>query len=94
LIWIVYILQCSDGTLYCGITNNLEERVKKHNSGKGSKYTKTRLPVAVHSSFQVENRSVASKIEWKIKQLSREQKLKLKSIEHMLEKQNDSKINC
>ena len=40
-----YLLECSDGTLYCGWTNDLEKRVKAHNSGRGAKYTKSRRPV-------------------------------------------------
>ncbi len=43
--WFVYILECSDGTLYTGYTNDVDARVKKHNAGKGAKYTKSRLPV-------------------------------------------------
>ena len=43
--WYVYLARCSDNSLYCGITNNLEKREKTHNSGKGSKYTRARLPV-------------------------------------------------
>lgn len=75
--WYVYILECSDKTLYTGITNDLFKRIETHNKGKGSKYTKTRLPVVLKRYFEVENRSVASKEEYRIKQLTREQKFKL-----------------
>jgi len=75
--WFVYILECSDGTLYTGITNNLNKRIETHNKGKGAKYTKTRLPVALRVSFEAEDRSKASKEEYRIKQLSRLEKLKL-----------------
>ena len=73
--WFCYILECSDGTLYTGITNNLEKRISTHNSGKGAKYTKTRLPVFLKWSTQCENKSEASKLAWKIKHLPRSKKL-------------------
>jgi len=82
--WIVYILKCSDNTLYCGITNNLESRLKKHNDGKGARYTRSRLPVSIVKFFTVENRSVASSVEIKVKKLSRKQKMELESIENLL----------
>jgi putative endonuclease len=75
--WYVYLLECSDGTLYCGITNNLNKRLETHNKGKGARYTKNRLPVKLRVSFEVKNRSEASKEEYRIKQLTREEKLKL-----------------
>ncbi len=74
--WYVYLLKCSDGTLYCGITNNLEKRIAKHNAGRGAKYTRGRLPVELIKFFEVPNKSEALKLEIKIKQLSREEKLK------------------
>ena len=43
--WKVYLVRCADHTLYCGITNDITSRIKKHNAGKGAKYTKSRLPV-------------------------------------------------
>jgi putative endonuclease len=73
--WFCYILECSDGTLYTGITNDLEMRIKTHNLGKGAKYTKNRLPVKLKWSKILENRSEASKLEYKIKKLNRSQKL-------------------
>lgn len=75
--WYVYIVECSDGTLYTGITNEIEKRINTHNSGKGSKYTRSRLPVVVKRIWEVKNRSEASKMEYKIKQLKRDEKLKL-----------------
>ena len=75
--WYVYILECSDGTLYTGITTDLDKRLSKHNNGKGSKYCKTRLPVILKMSYMVGNRSEASKEEYRIKKLTREEKLKL-----------------
>ena len=75
--WCVYLVICSDNTLYTGITNNLDKRIKTHNSGKGSKYCKTRLPVVLHKSWEFPDRSSASKEEYRIKQLTRKQKLEL-----------------
>lgn len=77
--WIVYLLLCSDGTLYCGITNNLEKRVKQHNKGTGAKYTKGRGPVVVFKTFECAGKSEALKLEHKIKKFSKSKKLKLKS---------------
>ena len=76
--WFVYILECSDKTLYTGITNNLEKRLEQHNSGAdGAKYTRPRRPVKyVYQEKQV-NRSVATKREMAIKKLKRVEKLKL-----------------
>lgn len=75
--WFVYILRCSDDTLYTGITNDLERRIKQHNEGKGAKYTRGRGPVALVKSFECESKSEALKLEFAIKKLSREEKLKL-----------------
>ncbi len=75
--WKIYILQCSDNTLYTGITNNLERRIETHNKGKGAKYTSARRPVKLLYSKDVANRSEATKEEKRIKKLSRNEKLKL-----------------
>lgn len=75
--WLVYILICSDGTLYTGITTDMNRRLKEHNSGKGGKYTSTRKPVKLGVVFDAKNRSQASKEEYRIKQLTRKEKLKL-----------------
>lgn len=76
--WYVYILECSDNTLYTGITNNLEKRLVQHNSGtEGAKYTRPRRPVKyVYQEKQI-NRSEATKREMAIKKLSRTKKLGL-----------------
>lgn len=72
-----YILKCKDGTLYTGWTNNLEKRLADHNAGKGAKYTKSRLPVEIvyHETF--ETKEEAMRREYAIKQLTRQEKLKL-----------------
>ena len=73
--WFVYILECSDGTYYTGATNDLDKRIKKHNDGKGAKYTKTRRPVKLMKSFECIDKSDALKLEYKIKQLPKNEKL-------------------
>lgn len=75
--WVVYILKCADDTLYTGITNDLERRITQHNEGKGAKYTRGRGPVALIKSFECASKSEALKKEYQIKQLSRDEKLKL-----------------
>jgi predicted GIY-YIG superfamily endonuclease len=71
----VYILECADGTYYTGITNNLEKRIKKHNSPEGgSKYTKPRKPVRLVYSESAESKSAALKRELVIKALARSEK--------------------
>ena len=74
----IYILECSDKTLYTGYTNNLENRVKAHNEGKGAKYTKSRLPVKLVYSETFDDKKEAMSREWYIKhKLTREEKLEL-----------------
>ena len=72
-----YILECADGTLYCGWTNDLEKRVQAHNAGKGAKYTKTRRPVVLKYHEIFSTKREAMKREWALKQLSRKEKLQL-----------------
>ena len=72
-----YIVECADGSLYCGWTNDLDKRIKDHNAGKGAKYTKTRLPVKLVYFEEFDTKEEAMSREWHIKQLRREQKLKL-----------------
>ena len=75
--YIVYILRCGDGSLYTGITNDLEHRVAVHNSGKGAKYTRSRLPVTPVYWETVPDKPAALRRERAIKALSRAEKLKL-----------------
>lgn len=76
--YFVYILLCSDKTLYTGWTNNLDKRLIAHNfSKKGAKYTQTRRPVEMVYSEKFESRSLAMKREWQIKQMTRQEKLLL-----------------
>ena len=69
-----YILKCSDGTLYTGWTVDLEKRLKSHNGGRGSKYTRARLPVRLVYQESFTSRKGAMKREYEIKQLSRKEK--------------------
>ncbi len=79
--WYVYIVQCSDGSLYTGITVDLDRRLNEHNtSNKGAKYTRSRRPVQMMYSETHETRSLASKREYAIKQLTRKEKLNLLKI--------------
>tara|TARA_B110000902_G_C13996308_1_gene470886 strand:- start:239 stop:496 length:258 start_codon:yes stop_codon:yes gene_type:complete len=76
--WWVYIVACSDGSLYTGITTDQVRRIAEHNdSKKGAKYTRNRRPVDLVYSEMLPNRSAASKREYEIKKLSRYDKLKL-----------------
>ena len=73
----VYMLRCRDGSLYTGWTNDLEKRLKAHNSGAASKYTRSRLPAELVYFEEYESKESAMSREWHIKRLSREEKLKL-----------------
>jgi len=79
--WYVYLLQCADKTIYCGITNNLDKRIKTHNTGKGARYTRGRLPVVLIRYFTCTNKSEALKLEHKIKQMSKKEKLEYGKME-------------
>jgi putative endonuclease len=72
-----YLLRCADGTLYCGWTNDLEKRLAAHNSGKASKYTRSRLPAELVWYETFETKQEAMSREARIKRLSRQQKLDL-----------------
>ena len=75
--WSVYIVECADGTLYTGISNDVDKRVKAHNNKKGAKYTKTRTPVTMLATWECGNRSDASKEEYRVKKLTKKKKLEL-----------------
>ena len=72
-----YIVKCSDGSLYTGWTNDLDKRLKAHNSGRGAKYTKTRRPVELVYYEKFLTKQEAMSREARIKQRSRSQKLEL-----------------
>lgn len=83
-----YILLCKDNTLYTGWTNDLAKRLAAHQAGRGSKYTKARLPVQLVYTECFEEKKQAMRREWEIKQLSRAEKLAL--IEKMKERGNEN----
>ena len=78
-----YIVECADGTLYTGYTNDLKKRMKAHNSGKGAKYTRGRNPVILRYYEEYETKEEATSREWHIKQLSRNEKLNLIKKNHL-----------
>jgi putative endonuclease len=73
----VYIILCSDNTLYTGYTTNIERRIATHNTGKGARYTRARLPVSLAASWECATKSEALRMEYALKQFSRAQKLLL-----------------
>ena len=72
-----YLVRCADGTLYGGYTTDLQKRLETHNSGKGAKYTRSRLPVELVWWEECPTRQAAMSREWQVKHLTREEKLKL-----------------
>jgi putative endonuclease len=86
----VYIVLCSDGTLYTGWTTNVKARVKAHNAGRGSVYCKHRQPVSLVYQEELSTRSEAQRRELAIKRLPRRKKLKLiEAMEENKEQEND-----
>ena len=75
--WYVYILRCGDDSLYTGCTDNVPRRLAAHQSGKGAKYTRSRLPVSLIYQEEVPDKPAALRREAAIKRLTRSQKLKL-----------------
>lgn len=75
--YFTYILECNDNTLYTGYTNDLERRLSTHNSGKGAKYTRGRIPVTLVYSQEFSSKIEAQRREREIKKLTRKQKLEL-----------------
>lgn len=72
--WWMYVLTCADGSFYCGITTNIEERVKVHNKGQGSKYVRSRLPAQLTYQKGPLKYTDALRLERQFKQLTKEQK--------------------
>ena len=66
--WKVYLLRCADNSLYCGITNDLNGRIEKHNAGKGAKYTQSRMPVELVAASRGLSKGEALRLEHYIKQ--------------------------
>ena len=76
-LWTVYLVRCSDDTLYCGITNDLAARLAAHEAGKGAKYTRGRGPLKLVALQRTRDKRVALRIEHAVKRLTRPQKLAL-----------------
>jgi putative endonuclease len=72
----VYVLKCKDGSFYTGYTNNLKERIRKHNEGKAAKYTRSRLPVEVIAQWAFSSKWEAMRHETMFKSLPRKSKMK------------------
>ena len=72
--WFLYVLKCSDGTLYTGITNNVQKRFQNHQSGKGARFTRTRLPLQLLYQESCASRSAALVREWQVKSFPRKKK--------------------
>ena len=75
--WCVYLIRCGDGTLYAGMTNDLERRIAAHESGRGARYTRGRGPLTVVHVERKRSRSSALKREAALKRLDRRAKLAL-----------------
>ena len=75
--WVLYMLECGDGTLYTGITDDLPRRLSAHAQGKGAKYTRGRGPLTLRYVEQCTDRSSALKLEYRMKQRTRGEKLAL-----------------
>lgn len=73
--WYVYLLRCADGSLYCGVTTDIQRRVEEHNAGTGAKYTRSRRPVtlAAHAAFP--GRAAALKAEYAVKRQPAKRKI-------------------
>ncbi|MDR2017802.1 MAG: GIY-YIG nuclease family protein [Syntrophobacterales bacterium] len=75
--WCVYVLQCRDGSLYVGLTNNLAKRLACHDTGKGSKYVRSRRPFQLVKVISCQSAREAYQLEYHLKKLTRERKIRL-----------------
>jgi len=73
--WVVYLVRCSDKSLYCGISSDVHRRLKEHNAGRGAKYTRSRRPVELVDFSPELPKGEALKLEYRLKQLSADQKI-------------------
>ena len=90
-----YMLRCDDGSIYTGITTDLERRFKQHKGeiGGGAKYTKSRIPVKYEIAWQSNDRQAASKLEYRLKKISKSDKEVLISAPDLLKKMLSDKID-
>ena len=73
--WVVYLIRCSDNSLYCGISNDVKSRLIEHNSGRGARYTRSRRPVKLAGVSSEMTKSEALKLEYRIKRLAADKKI-------------------
>ena len=75
--WFVYLLECADGSLYCGVTTDVARRLAQHNGQMpgGARYTRTRRPVRLAASIPCPDRSAAQTLEWRVKHSPRDNKM-------------------
>ncbi|WP_099353533.1 GIY-YIG nuclease family protein [Fredinandcohnia onubensis] len=76
-----YVLECKDGSFYAGYTTDVEERLKKHNEGKGAKYTRGRGPITLLFSQEFDTKEEAMRAEYRFKRLKRPEKERLLAME-------------
>lgn len=76
-IWHLYVLRCADGSLYAGISPDVDARVAAHSAGRGSRYLRGRAPLELVAAVAAGDRAAASRAEYRFKQLTRRQKLAL-----------------
>lgn len=72
--WFLYLLECANGTYYAGITTDVAARFQVHQQGKGARYTRANPPIRILAQAQYADRSAASRAEWALKQLPRDEK--------------------
>ena len=75
--WTVYVVRCRDGSLYTGVTNDLDRRIAAHNRGRGARYTRSRRPVTLHYQEVAESRGSAQRREYQLRKLPAAQKRRL-----------------
>ncbi len=75
--WYLYLVRCSDGTLYTGISNDVERRLAAHGSGRGARYLRGRAPLLLARKVRIGSRNDALKVERRVKRMRRERKEKL-----------------
>lgn len=73
--WFTYLLKCSDNSLYCGVTKDIESRLLKHNQGTASKYTRARLPVELAAVHENLSKNEAYKLEYRVKKMPADKKI-------------------
>ncbi len=76
-VWQVYLLRCADGSLYAGVTTDVERRLAEHNAGRGARYTRSRLPAELVYWEEAPDRAAAQRREYAIRRLSPAQKRRL-----------------